>query len=86
MGEETASFGFTSSLAYGYAHSYQVIFTVRSAEKGSQVVEAYPDAGERLSFVVVEDMTQADAYDEVSQLTHPLTFSPFFRRSARRRG
>lgn len=49
-------------------HGYQVIFTVRSAEKGSQVVAAYPDAGERLSFVVVEDMTQADAYDEVSQL------------------
>ena len=43
-----------------------MIFTVRSAQKGSQVVAAYPDAGERLSFVVVEDMTQADAYDEVS--------------------
>lgn len=40
--------------------------TVRSEDKGNQILKAHPDAKDKLSFVIVKDVAQEGAFDEVS--------------------
>jgi hypothetical protein len=41
--------------------------TVRSEEKGKQILKAHPDASkEKLSYVIVQDVAKDGAFDEVS--------------------
>lgn len=41
--------------------------TVRSEEKGKQILKAHPDASkEKLSYMIVQDVAKDGAFDEVS--------------------
>ncbi|KAH8100875.1 3-beta hydroxysteroid dehydrogenase/isomerase family protein [Cristinia sonorae] len=44
-------------------HGYRVRATTRSKEKGDEMLEARPDAADRLEFVVVGDLTAPDGFD-----------------------
>lgn len=55
-----------------HPHSFSVVLTVRSEEKGQIILHTYTDVPrDRLSFSVVEDIAVEGTFDEVS--THPLT-------------
>lgn len=41
--------------------------TVRSEDKGNQILKAHPDAKDKISFVIVKDVAQEGAFDEVSE-------------------
>lgn len=49
------------------SHSFDTVVTVRSEEKGKRILEAHPDTPkEKLSYVIVKDVAQDGAFDEVS--------------------
>lgn len=47
--------------------SFDVVTTVRSAEKGDKILAAHPNTPkEKLSYVIVKDIAQDGAFDEVA--------------------
>lgn len=49
------------------SHSFDTVVTVRSEEKGKRILEAHPETPkEKLSYVVVKDVSQDGAFDQVS--------------------
>jgi hypothetical protein len=45
------------------------VVTVRSEEKGNKILEAHPNTPkEKLSYVIVKDVAQDGAFDEVSRI------------------
>lgn len=48
--------------------SFDTVVTVRSEEKGKQILEAHPNTPkEKLSYVIVTDVAKDGAFDEVSK-------------------
>ncbi|KAJ5666962.1 hypothetical protein N7462_011371 [Penicillium macrosclerotiorum] len=64
-------------------HSFDVVFTVRSEEKGKRILENHPNTPQKkLSFVIVKDVAQDGAFDEAVKSNPPFdyvlhTASPF---------
>jgi nucleoside-diphosphate-sugar epimerase len=47
-------------------HGFDTVFTVRSDDKGKRILENHPDVPkEKLSYVIVKDVAQDGAFDEV---------------------
>lgn len=64
MGSFTQSFPVFAANRY---HSFEVVTTVRSEEKGRRILDAHPNTPkEKLSYVIVEDIAKEGAFDEVS--------------------
>lgn len=62
--------------------SHSVVTTVRSSEKGDYLKKAHPKAGDKFSYVIVEDIAQEGAFDEAVKSDPPFeavihTASPF---------
>ncbi|KAF7846143.1 hypothetical protein BT93_L5146 [Corymbia citriodora subsp. variegata] len=63
--------------------NHEVVFTVRSHEKGKKILSNHPNVPEaKLSYVIVEDIAKEDAFDEAVKGTPPFqavlhTASPF---------
>lgn len=64
---------------------YHIIATVRSQQKGQQILDAHPTWKNYITFVYVSDMTVAGAYDKAFKLgdidyiihnASPVTFAP----------
>lgn len=52
--------------------SFDTVVTVRSEEKGKQILDAHSDTPkEKLSYVIVKDVAQEGAFDEVSRAQWP---------------
>jgi hypothetical protein len=48
-------------------YRFEVVVTVRSKEKGQRILDAHPNTSQdELSFVIVEDIAEEGAFDEVS--------------------
>ncbi|KAJ5501246.1 NAD-dependent epimerase/dehydratase [Penicillium expansum] len=64
-------------------HGFDTVVTVRSEEKGKRIIEAHPDvSNEKLSYVIVKDVSQDGAFDEAVKSNPPFdyvlhTASPF---------
>ncbi|KAJ5320130.1 hypothetical protein PENANT_c025G01057 [Penicillium antarcticum] len=64
-------------------HGFDTVVTVRSEEKGKQILKAHPDAStEKLSYVIVQDVAKDGAFDEAVKSSPPFdyvlhTASPF---------
>ncbi|KAJ5542313.1 hypothetical protein N7535_004733 [Penicillium sp. DV-2018c] len=64
-------------------HGFDTVVTVRSEEKGKQILDAHPDVSkEKLSYVIVKDIAQDGAFDEAIKSSPPFdyvlhTASPF---------
>ena len=61
---------------------HEVVFTVRSEEKGNKILSNHPDAKSKLSFVIVKDISVEGAFDEAVKADPPFegvlhTASPF---------
>jgi nucleoside-diphosphate-sugar epimerase len=61
---------------------HSVVTTVRSQAKADKIKEAHPEAGDRLSFAIVEDIAQPSAFDKAVVSDPPFeavlhTASPF---------
>lgn len=61
---------------------HSVVATVRSRSKADKILEAHPNAGDSLSFTIVEDIAQENAFDNAVKSTPPFeavihTASPF---------
>ena len=55
-----------------FCSSFDTVVTVRSEEKGKRIIEAHPDvSNEKLSYVIVKDVAQDGAFDEVSRTSFP---------------
>lgn len=63
--------------------NHDVVFTVRSHDKGKKILSNHPNVAEkRLSYVIVEDIAKEEAFDEAVQSDPPFeavlhTASPF---------
>lgn len=56
-------------LIQGYP-SFDTVVTVRSDEKGQKILENHPNLPkEKLSYVIVKDVAEEGAFDEVGSLT-----------------
>ncbi|KAJ5485161.1 Ketoreductase azaE [Penicillium diatomitis] len=81
----TGGSGFIAAHVVDYLQQrgFDTVFTVRSDEKGKRILENHPDAPkERLSYVIVKDVAQDDAFDEAIKSDPPFdyvlhTASPF---------
>lgn len=61
---------------------YETVVTVRSEEKGQKILDAHPNTPkEKLSYVIVKDVAEEGAFDEVSAIFHP--FAPLGNSSAK---
>ena len=49
-------------------HGHTVITTVRSQAKADKIKSAHPDAGDKLSFKIVEDIAVEGAFDEAVKI------------------
>jgi len=50
-------------------YSFETVVTVRSEEKGKKILEAHPDTPkDKLSYVIVKDVAEDGAFDEVSRM------------------
>jgi hypothetical protein len=61
--------------------SFDVVTTVRSEEKGDRILAAHPNTPkEKLSYVIVKDIAEDGAFDEVSfpQVWLPHAASPLY--------
>jgi nucleoside-diphosphate-sugar epimerase len=64
-------------------HGHDVVFTVRSDAKGDKILKNHPDTPKsKLSYVIVKDIAQANAFDEAVKSDPPFeavlhTASPF---------
>ncbi|CAG8390332.1 unnamed protein product [Penicillium salamii] len=63
-------------------HGFDTVVTVRSEEKGDQIINAHPEAKEKLSYVIVKDVAKDGAFDEAVKSDPPFdyvlhTASPF---------
>ena len=63
-------------------HGHDVVFTVRSDEKGQKILSNHPDAKSKLSYVIVKDIATEGAFDEAVKSDPPFeavlhTASPF---------
>lgn len=51
--------------------SFDTVVTVRSEEKGKRILDAHPDTPkEKLSYVIVKNVAEDGAFDEVNILTY----------------
>lgn len=66
MGMEYASLPHLPTLTIVWSYSFETVVTVRSEEKGNQIIKAHPEAKEKLSYVIVKDVAKDGAFDEVS--------------------
>lgn len=58
----------------GFYNSFDTVVTVRSEEKGKRILEAHPNVPkEKLSYVIVKDVAQDGAFDEVRRLELPVS-------------
>ncbi|KAM0543257.1 hypothetical protein ACHAPJ_012403 [Fusarium lateritium] len=48
---------------------YQVVVTVRSARKGQAIFNAFPTAKSQLSYAIIEDIAQENAFNDAIQAT-----------------
>ncbi|KAJ5787756.1 hypothetical protein N7457_002746 [Penicillium paradoxum] len=63
-------------------HGFDTVVTVRSEEKGKRILDAHPNASQKLSYVIVKDVAQNGAFDEAVVSNPPFdyvlhTASPF---------
>ncbi|CAG7925041.1 unnamed protein product [Penicillium olsonii] len=63
-------------------HGFDTVVTVRSEEKGDQILKAHPNTKPKLSYVIVKDVAQDSAFDEAVKSDPPFdyvlhTASPF---------
>jgi nucleoside-diphosphate-sugar epimerase len=81
----TGGSGFIAAHCVDYLlqHGHDVVFTVRSDEKGQKILQNHPDApSSKLSYVIVKDIAQESAFDEAVKSDPPFeavlhTASPF---------
>lgn len=59
--------------------SFDVVTTVRSEEKGDKILAAHPNTPkEKLSYVIVKDIAQDGAFDEVGFGLRSYSEMPFY--------